>query len=86
MAELTKVKVLLSLSSLDEAPKQARCDGERKDDTLPPRLATLCELLVFIKNLELTSATQLSELESKKKIGNIDHPYRCASGEALVIK
>ena len=80
--------MILSLSPLppDEATRQARGDGERRDDSLPPRLATLCELLVFIKNLELTSATQLSELELRKRPGSCEHPYKCPSGEALVIK
>ena len=64
----------------------ARSNGEAKDDSLPPRLATLCELLVFIKNLELTSATELAQLEAKKVLGSFEHPYHCSSGEALVIK
>lgn len=74
------------LSFTDEATEKARCDGEGKDDSLPPRLATLCELLIFIKNLELTSATQLAAIESKKKLGSLECPYRCSSGEALIIK
>lgn len=70
----------------DEATRKARCDGETKDNSLPPRLATLCELLVFIKNLELTSVTEMAALEAKKRLGSLEHPYRCSSGEAIVIK
>jgi len=47
--------------SADEATSVARdqTDGEA-GDALPLRIGTLCELLVFVKNLELTSSSQLT--------------------------
>ena len=47
--------------SADEATSVARdqTDGEQ-GDALPLRIGTLCELLVFVKNLELTSSSHIT--------------------------
>ena len=49
----------------DESTAQARGQSSRSSSptctlAIPPRLSMLCELLVFVKNLELTSSTQLA--------------------------
>lgn len=42
---------------LDEASKSTRSNTD--DTGLPPRLTTICELIVFIKNVELSSKSLL---------------------------
>ena len=76
----------LVLSSLsDEATTQARSDGRgSNDDALPARLANLCELLVFVKNLELTASAHLTSQVAK--LGSREKPFSCSAGEALVIR
>ena len=48
--------------SADEATSVARdqTDGGEQGDALPLRIGTLCELLVFVKNLELTSSSHIT--------------------------
>ena len=45
---------------LEEASKSTRSSTDNPEVTgLPPRLRTMCELIVFIKNLELSSKSLL---------------------------
>lgn len=48
---------------LDEATTTAR-EGHNASEyhSLPPRLTTLCELIVFVKNLELASTAHLHSI------------------------
>ena len=45
----------------DDASKMTRSNIENEGTSppLPPRLSTICELIVFIKNLELSSKCYL---------------------------
>ena len=52
--------MLTFLFALDEATASAREAGN--EHALPPRLNTLCELIVFVKNLELASSAHLQSL------------------------
>lgn len=55
----------------DEASKTTRTSVENEDDkvsVLSPRLQTICELVVIIKNLELNSKSML--LQRPKRLGS----------------
>ena len=51
--------MLANCFSTEEATLAAREDGTSPAADLPPRLKTLCELMVFVKNLEITSTALL---------------------------
>lgn len=68
----------------DKATLTAR-EGEQIKCALPPRLTTLCELIVFVKNLELSTTSFLQNKILTTPPGSRDAPYDCSSGEALVI-
>lgn len=68
----------------DEATVTAR-QGPDQHHTLPARLKTLCELIVYIKNLELASTAHLQSLAHTHLPGSREAPHSCSSGEALVI-
>ncbi|XP_064393848.1 ras GTPase-activating protein 3-like [Halichondria panicea] len=68
----------------DEATVAAREDGEGAGADLPPRLRTLCELMVFIKNLEITSTSLLQS--TAPRLGTREAPYCCSSSEAVIIR
>lgn len=53
--------------------------------SLPPRLTTLCELIIYIKNLELASTSFMQSLARRIVQGSRTAPHSCSSGEALVI-
>ena len=56
----TEVFYVLSLF-VDQATSEARDQSDgTQGDSLPARVTTLCELLVFVKNLELTSSAHLA--------------------------
>ena len=83
------------LPGSDEATRSARSDSL----SLPLRVSNLCELLVFVKNLELSvTAEPPPQMGTKYVTSGITvaimitvsthrhAPYVCPMGEALVVK
>lgn len=68
----------------DEATSAARGQSEEGAAALPARVTTLCELLVFVKNLELSCSSQLTSRAGR--LGTKAFPYSCSSGEAMVAR
>lgn len=52
---------------LDKATMTAREDHH---DSLPPRLTTLCELIVYVKNLELSSNSYMQSVAHRVCTGS----------------
>lgn len=70
----------------DDASKMTRSNIENEGTSppLPPRLSTICELIVFIKNLELSSKCYL--LNRAVRRGSRETPFVCDSSEAYVVR